>query len=363
MEGLSVSRTFWESKRVLVTGHTGFKGGWLSLWLQSLGANVVGYALSPPTKPNLFELAHVSEGMTSIRGDVRDLEHLRTVIMEQGPEIVIHMAAQPLVRYSYFNPVETYATNIMGTVHILEAVRSSKGVRVIVCITSDKCYENREWVWGYREADPMGGQDPYSSSKGCAELVISAYRNSFFSLDEYQHHGVALASARAGNVIGGADWAEDRLVPDIMRAIIEDRPVVIRNPDAIRPWQHVLEPLNGYLCLAEKLWERGKEFAQGWNFGPNDADVKPVSWVVEQLTSLWGENARWKLDSVQHPHEATVLELDCSKAKKLLGWSPKLDLSTALEWVVEWYRGYQDNENMRHLTEAQIARYGITEAL
>lgn len=358
LEGLVMNRTFWKGKKVLITGHTGFKGSWLSLWLQSLGANILGYALPPPTQPSLFEVAHVADGMTSITGDVRDLDHIKAVIAGHRPEIIIHMAAQSLVRYSYEHPIETYSTNVMGMVNVLEAVRQSESVRVIVCITSDKCYENKEWLWGYRENEPMGGHDPYSSSKGCAELVISAYRNSYFPAEEYQRHGVAVASARAGNVIGGGDWAKDRLVPDIMNAIMQNRPVIIRNPNAIRPWQHVLEPLNGYLCLAEKLWEHGPEFAQGWNFGPSDEDARPVSWIVDYLTNLWGEGARWELDSAQHPHEAHCLKLDCSKAKNLLGWSPKLHLSTALEWIVEWYRGYQQNKDMRDLTEAQITRFG-----
>jgi len=357
-----MNRTFWKDKKVLITGHTGFKGSWLSLWLQSLGANVLGYALPPPTQPSLFEIAHVADGMTSIIGDVRDLEQLMAVISERRPEIIIHMAAQPLVSYSYENPIETYSTNIIGTVNVLEAVRQSESARVVVCITSDKCYENREWLWGYRENEPMGGHDPYSSSKGCAELVISAYRNSYFPAEKYDHHRVALASVRAGNVIGGGDWAQDRLVPDIMKAILANRPAMIRYPNATRPWQHVLEPLNGYLCLAEGLWVRGSELAQGWNLGPNDDDTRPVSWVVERLVSLWGENARWEVDSAQHPHEATYLKLDCSKAKSLLGWSPKLRLSTTLEWIVEWYQGYQQNQNMRRLTEAQIARYEKMEA-
>jgi CDP-glucose 4,6-dehydratase len=356
-----MNRTFWKDKKVLLTGHTGFKGSWLSLWLQGLGANVLGYALPPPTKPSLFEIAHVADGMTSITGDVRDLEQLEAVFSEHRPEIIIHMAAQSLVSYSYENPIQTYSTNIMGTANILEAIRHSESAKAVLCITSDKCYENREWLWGYRENEPMGGHDPYSSSKGCAELVISAYRKSYFSAKRYQHHGVALASARAGNVIGGGDWAQDRLVPDVMKAFLAHRPVIIRNPDAIRPWQHVLEPLNGYLCLAEQLWVRGPEFAQAWNLGPNDEDAWSVSWVVERLASLWGKDARWELDSTEHPHEATYLKLDCSKAKSLLGWSPKLRLSTALEWIVEWYQGYQQNQDMRRLTEAQIARYQDTE--
>jgi len=352
-----MNKAFWRGKRVLVTGHTGFKGSWLSLWLQKLGANVSGYALSPPTQPSLFEVAHVANGMVSITGDVRDLEHLRAVIAECRPEIVIHMAAQPLVRYSYENPVETYSTNVMGTVSVLESVRRAEGVRVLVCITSDKCYENKEWLWGYRENERMGGRDPYSNSKGCAELVISAYRNSYFPVKNYQHHGVALASTRAGNVIGGGDWAKDRLIPDVMTAIMENRPVVIRSPHAIRPWLHVLEPLNGYLCLAEQLWTRGPEFAQAWNFGPHSEDAQTVEWIVEYLARLWGEGARWQLDLARHPHEDRCLKLDCSKTRSLLGWAPKLRLSTALEWTVEWYRTYQRKENMRSFMELQIARY------
>jgi CDP-glucose 4,6-dehydratase len=352
-----MKNTFWKGKKVLLTGHTGFKGSWLSLWLQGLEANVVGYALAPPTTPSLFELARVANGMTSISGDTRDLEHLQVVFFEHRPEIVIHLAAQALVPYSYRHPVETYATNVMGTVNVLEAVRQSEGVRAVVSITSDKCYEDQKWLWGYRESDPVGGYDPYSSSKGCSELIISAYRNSYFSAQTYEHHGVGLASTRAGNVIGGGDWAANRLVPDIIRAFMASRPVVIRYPNAIRPWQHVLEPLHGYLMVAQKLWEHGPEFAQGWNFGPDDADAKPVSWIVDRLAGLWGENARWELDSAQHPHETAYLKLDCSRAKSLLGWSPRLCLSTALEWIVEWYQGYRQNQDMRHLTEAQIARY------
>lgn len=352
-----MNRAFWKDKQVLVTGHTGFKGSWLSLWLQKLGASVVGYALQPPTQPSLFQIANVADGMTSIVGDVRDLEHLRSVIAEHRPEIIFHLAAQPLVRYSYKDPIETYSTNVMGTVNMLEAVRQSESVRVVVSITSDKCYQNKEWLWGYRENERLGGHDPYSSSKGCAELAIAAYRNSYFPPEAYEHHRVALASTRAGNVIGGGDWAKDRLIPDIMNAIMENRPVIIRSPNAIRPWQHVLEPLNGYLCLAEQLWAHGPKFAQAWNFGPNSEEAKTVSWIVEYLTSAWGEGARWKLDSAQHPHEDTYLKLDCSKARGLLGWTPKLRLSTALEWIVEWYRGHQRNKDMRSLTERQITRF------
>ncbi|MGH7766134.1 MAG: CDP-glucose 4,6-dehydratase [Candidatus Binatia bacterium] len=352
-----MNRAFWKAKKVLVTGYSGFKGSWLALWLQSLGADLMGYALCPPTEPNLFEIADVSRGMTGITGDIRDLENLKTVIARHRPEIVIHMAAQALVQYSYHNPVETYSTNIMGTVNVLEAVRHSESVRVVVCITSDKCYENNEWFWGYRENERMGGRDPYSSSKGCAELIISAYRNSYFPAENHQRHSVALASTRAGNVIGGGDWAKYRLIPDIMKSLMEKRPVIIRNPKSIRPWQHVLEPLSGYLLLAEQLWERGPELAQAWNFGPNDEEVRNVAWIADYLTKQWEDGGRWEQDSASHPHEDTYLKLDCSKAKSLLGWSPRLHLSTALDWIVAWYRGWQQNEDMHRLSLAQIDRY------
>ncbi|RKZ38888.1 MAG: CDP-glucose 4,6-dehydratase [Gammaproteobacteria bacterium] len=344
---------FWQGKKVFITGHTGFKGSWLSLWLQSVGANVIGYAQKPPTTPSLFEVAKVAEGMTSIIGDVRDLEHLQTIIAQHKPEIIFHLAAQPLVRYSYANPVETYATNVMGTVHLLEAVRQVDRVKVVVNITSDKCYENQEWLWGYRENEPMGGYDPYSNSKGCAELVTSAYRQSFFSSKD----GVALASVRAGNVIGGGDWAEDRLIPDIMQAIMTKKPVIIRNPKAIRPWQHVLEPLHGYLMLAEKLWENSAAYAQAWNFGPNEEDAKPVQWIVERLTQMWSNNASWKLDNKQHPHEAHYLKLDCAKAKTNLGWYPKWTLKTALENIIYWYQAYEKQQDMQQITIKQIEGY------
>ena len=354
--------TFWKGKKVLITGHTGFKGSWLSLWLQTRGVNTIGYSLPPPTKPSLFEIGNISEGMVSIKGDVRDLDHLKTVIAEHTPEIVIHMAAQSLVRYSYSNPIETYSTNVMGTANVLEAIRQTDSVKVVLIITSDKCYENREWLWGYRENDPMGGHDPYSSSKGCAELVTSAYRSSYFSKKDYQTHSVALASARAGNVIGGGDWGADRLVPDIMSAFMANQPVVIRFSKNIRPWQYVLEPLSGYLTIAEKLWENGGKFAGPWNFGPNDQGAKSVSWVADNLVKLWGQNASWVLDKKSHPHEATYLKLDCSKAKSMLGWEPKLDLDTALKWTIEWYRGYTQNQDMRLITEGQISHYETMEA-
>jgi CDP-glucose 4,6-dehydratase len=348
---------FWNGKRVLLTGHTGFKGSWLSIWLQSMGAQVVGYALSPPTNPSLFEVADVGEGMTSIIGDIRDLAHLRGIFAEHSPEIVFHMAAQPLVRYSYIEPVETYSTNVMGTVYLLEAVRGADSVKAVVNVTSDKCYENREWAWGYRENEAMGGHDPYSNSKGCAELVTAAYRNSYFHPEKYKEHGVALATGRAGNVIGGGDWANDRLIPDIMRALTQGKPVNIRNPLSIRPWQHVLEPLSGYLLLAQKLYEEGTGYAEGWNFGPNDEDAKPVQWIVEGLTKSWGEDASWLWDDGDHPHEAHYLRLDCSKAKMRLNWSPKWQLDETLGRLVDWQKKYQQDSNMKKTTLEQITDY------
>ena len=351
-----VKTSFWIEKTVLLTGHTGFKGSWLALWLQSMGATVVGFAL-PPTNPSLFVAANVAEGMTSLEGDIRDSAALSKVFEKYQPEIVIHMAAQSLVRYSYDNPVETYSTNVMGTVHVLELARHAGCVRAIVNITSDKCYENREWVWGYRENEAMGGYDPYSNSKGCSELVASAYRNSYFNPGNYAEHRVALASVRAGNVIGGGDWAEDRLIPDIMRAIVQGKPVKIRNPHAIRPWQHVLEPLSGYLLLAQKLYEEGAGHAEGWNFGPNDEDAKPVQWIVEQLTKKWGEDASWVLDGGDHPHEANYLKLDCSKAKARLDWHPRWHLEDTLGAIVDWYRWHQAGMNMREMTLGQITAY------
>jgi CDP-glucose 4,6-dehydratase len=350
---------FWRGKRVLITGHTGFKGAWLSLWLQAKGAEVVGYALPPPTTPSLFESANVAQGMTSIMGDVRDLESISREILSHRPEVVFHLAAQSLVRESYQNPVETYAVNVMGTAHVLEAVRQVDSVRAVVIVTSDKCYANREWVWGYRENEPMGGHDPYSSSKGCAELVTAAFRDSFFPTEKYEQHRVAIASARAGNVIGGGDWATDRLIPDIIRAFIEERPVVIRSPHAIRPWQHVLEPLDGYLTLAERLVERGSEFACGWNFGPSDEDARPVGWIVEHLVQLWGTGATWEIDKNPQPHEAHYLKLDSSQARMRLGWKPRLDLSTTLEWLVAWYREFAQEKQVRTqaMTLAEIERF------
>lgn len=348
-----INASFWQGKKVLVTGHTGFKGSWLSLWLKLLGVELFGYSQPPPTKPNLFELTRLAQDMVSIQGDVRDLDHLTGVIADYKPEIIFHLAAQPIVRESYLNPVETYATNIMGTVNLLEAVRKTNTIKALVNITSDKCYQNKEWVWGYRENEPMGGYDPYSSSKGCAELVTSAYRSSFFNPQDYDKHGVAIASARAGNVIGGGDWAKDRLVPDIIRSILSKETIYIRYPNAIRPWQHVLDPLNGYLTLAEHLYNDGVKFAQPWNFGPNDSDIKPVSWIVEQLISLWDQDISWE-NAQSQVHEANFLKLDCSKAKSLLGWKPKLNLKTSLVWIIKWVKAFQAGDDLHQFTQQQI---------
>jgi CDP-glucose 4,6-dehydratase len=345
---------FWNGKHVLLTGHTGFKGSWLALWLQSMGAHVVGFALAPPTNPSLFEVADVGKGMTSVIGDIRDLAKLQAVFVEHSPEIVIHMAAQPLVRYSYQNPVETYSTNVMGTVHLLEAVHNTSGVKAVINVTTDKCYENKEWAWGYREDEPMGGHDPYSNSKGCSELATSAYRRSFF-----QDKGIALASARAGNVIGGGDWAADRLIPDILRAFEQSQPVIIRNPHATRPWQHVLEPLSGYLALAEQLYTNGQAFAEGWNFGPKDDDAKAVQWIVEHMVNSWGNGASWQQDGGVHPHEANFLKLDISKAKARLGWQPRWPLATALPHIATWHQAWLANDDMKKLCLAQIQKYSL----
>lgn len=349
---------FWKGKTVLVTGHTGFKGGWLCLWLQSLGAKVVGYALNPSTSPSLFDVARVGEGMVSIIGDVGNLAKIEAAISEHAPQIVFHVAAQALVRRSYESPVATYAVNVMGTVHLFEAVRKAGGVKVVVNVTSDKCYENREWVWGYRENESLGGHDPYSSSKGCAELVTAAYRNSFFSPADYQRHGVAVASARAGNVVGGGDWAEDRLVPDFIRAVTRGEPMVVRNPAAVRPWQHVLEPLHGYLLLAQKLWSDGPRYSEAWNFGPDDESAQSVETVVTTLVTQWGGEARWRSDvSGAQPHEANYLKLDCSKAKTKLGWHSRWNLETALKSTAVWYKAHSAKQDMKRFTVEQVRAY------
>jgi CDP-glucose 4,6-dehydratase len=349
---------FWDGKRVFMTGHTGFKGGWLSLWLQQLGADLTGYSLPAPTSPSLFDLASVADGMHSLIGDIRDSEKLISAMKNAKPEIVIHMAAQPLVRRSYIDPVETYSTNVMGTVYLFEAIRKTPSVRSVVNVTTDKCYENNEWIWPYRENEPMGGYDPYSNSKGCSELVTSSYRNSYFNAANYQEHGVALATARSGNVIGGGDWAVDRLVPDILSAFAQKNLAIIRNPNAIRPWQHVLDPLRGYLTLAEKLHAAdGINFAQAFNFGSSSDDAKSVEWAVKKLASLWGQNTSWQIDGANHPHEANYLKLDISKAAHLLNWRPLLSIEKALELTVDWARAWQDDENLKEKTISQINEY------
>jgi CDP-glucose 4,6-dehydratase len=357
MEGLGVNPSFWRGKRVFLTGHTGFKGGWLSLWLQQLGAELTGYALQPPTDPCLFDKANVGRGMRSIIGDIRDGAKLVAAVREAAPDIVIHMAAQPLVRRSYADPVETYSTNVMGTVHLLEAVRQCGSVRAVVNVTTDKCYENREWLWPYRENEAMGGYDPYSSSKGCAELVTAAYRNSYFNASNFSQHQMALASARAGNVIGGGDWAEDRLVPDILAAFSRGEPVQIRNPHAVRPWQHVLEPLRGYLTLAERLFSDGASYAEAFNFGPREDDAQPVEWIVRQLAAKWGDAAVWRVDVGHHPHEASLLRLDVSKAAHRLAWRPALNLDAALQLTVDWARACREGLDLHAITLAQINDY------
>ncbi|EPZ8123207.1 CDP-glucose 4,6-dehydratase [Yersinia enterocolitica] len=348
-----VSADFWKGKKVFLTGHTGFKGSWLALWLQGMGAQVKGFALAPPTTPSLFEQAQVERGIESQIGDIRDLHAITESMVAFNPDILIHMAAQPLVRLSYREPVETYSTNVMGTVHVLEAARKCPGLRAIVNVTTDKCYENQEWEWGYRENEPMGGHDPYSNSKGCVELVTSAYRNSFFDSE----HSAALASARAGNVIGGGDWADDRLIPDILRAVEQSKPVVVRNPKATRPWQHVLEPLSGYLVLAQHLWEHGQPFAQGWNFGPRDEDAQPVEWILDHMVQAWGDGASWQLDSDPQPHEARYLKLDISKARTHLKWEPTWGLETTLTRIVNWHRAWLQSDNMHARCIEEINSY------
>lgn len=349
-----IDRHFWKDKRVFITGHTGFKGSWLSMWLHSLGAKVTGYALPPPTEPSLFNLCRIDDLVDSRISDIRDVNELNTVMQAVQPEIVIHMAAQPLVLESYKYPAETYSINVMGTVNLFETVRKSKSVRVVVNVTTDKCYENKEWVWPYRENEPLGGYDPYSSSKACSELVTSAFRSSFFNPKDYGSHGVGIASARAGNVIGGGDWSDNRLVPDCVRAFLSGEKILIRNPRYIRPWQHVLEPLSGYLILSQKLFEDGEGFSEGWNFGPSEDDAKEVEWVVKNLCYKWGEGACYEIESTGYPHEANYLKLDCSKARARLGWRPKWDLERTLDSIIDWTRAYKDKKDLRELSMKQI---------
>lgn len=352
-----INGSLWKGKKVFVTGHTGFKGSWLCLWLHALGAEVTGYALKPPTQPSLFEDARIGDLVNSVIGDVENLALLQETVKSAKPDLVIHMAAQPLVRESYNIPVETYRTNVMGTVHLFEAVRQCKTVRAVINVTTDKCYDNKEWVWGYRETDPLGGYDPYSNSKACSEMVTSSYRSSFFNPRDYATHGVAIASARAGNVIGGGDWAKDRLVPDCICSLLKQENIHIRNPHSIRPWQHVLEPLSGYLLLGQKLLQEGLLYGEGWNFGPNDADAQPVQWIVEKICNKWQGDTSYVIDQGNHPHEATYLKLDCSKAKSILGWQPRWSLEQALDKIVNWAKVYQANGNIRDVCLTQIEEY------
>lgn len=348
----------WKDRRVFLTGHTGFKGGWIALWLRRLGAQVRGYALDPYTEPNMFQLASVGPAVDDIRGDVRDYAKLEASITEFEPQVVFHMAAQPLVRRSYADPVGTYGTNIMGTVHVMEAIRKTPSVRAVVCVTTDKCYQNREWVWPYRENDPLGGHDPYASSKACAEIVSAAYRSSFFPVDRMEQHHVGLATARAGNVIGGGDWSEDRLIPDLVRGFRSGKPVLIRRPSAIRPWQHVLESVHGYLLLAEQLLAQPARFASAYNFGPSDDDIWPVERIANKLVHMWGSGASWVRDTEPSVHEDHVLRLDASRARVELGWKPRLNIETALEWTMGWYRAWNQGKNMAEFTNRQIVEYG-----
>jgi CDP-glucose 4,6-dehydratase len=346
-----VKTSAWKGRRVLVTGHTGFKGGWLSLWLHQLGAEVTGFSLPAPTDPSLFEQTRLAELVNHVEGDVRDMDAVEAAVNAARPEVVFHLAAQSLVRYSYDNPIETYATNVMGTVHLLDACRRAESVRAIISVTSDKCYENREWIWPYRESDPMGGHDPYSSSKGAAELVISAYRRSFFET------GACIASVRAGNVIGGGDWATDRLIPDIVRAMLAGERPLIRNPNSVRPWQHVMVALSGYLLIAERLLEERREFANAWNFGPSEDDAKPVAWIADRMLEMWGAEG-WDRPAGEQPHEAKLLKLDCSKARAALGWRPRLSLEKALEKVVDWHKSVADGDDAREVSLRQLREYG-----
>jgi CDP-glucose 4,6-dehydratase len=349
-----MSPKFWRGKRVFLTGHTGFKGGWTAIWLKMWGAEVCGYALAPATDPSLFDLAKVGDGMRSIIADIRDFDRLKSAVADFKPDIAIHLAAQPLVRYSYDAPIETYATNVMGTVHLFEALRAAGSARVIVNVTSDKCYENREWIWGYRENEPMGGYDPYSSSKGCSELVTGTYQKSYFN----KPNGTMLASCRAGNVVGGGDWASDRLIPDIIRAYQKNKAVEIRNPASVRPWQHVLEPVRGYLLLAERLWQEGQTFVGGWNFGPDQDAARPVRDVVDMIGACWGEPRNWKdCSDSNSPYEAKFLFLDIAKARIRLGWKPRWTLREALAATVAWYQAADRGEDARKLTERQIGDY------
>ncbi|RDJ32169.1 MAG: CDP-glucose 4,6-dehydratase [Crenarchaeota archaeon] len=353
---MGLDKRFWKNKRVLLTGHTGFKGSWLSLWLQEMNADIVGFSNGIPTKPSMYEIAKIKNGMTSLKGNVCNYNQVLTVVKKYKPEIIFHMAAQSLVRESYTHPLETYATNMMGTANVLEAIRMSDSIKVGIIVTSDKCYK----IVGKKaltEEDPIGGYDPYSSSKGCAELITSSYRNSFFNIKKQSEHNIGIASVRAGNVIGGGDWNKDRLIPDIIKGIINKKPIKIRNPDSIRPWQHVLDPLYGYMMLAEKLWKSGSKFSEAWNFGPDVNESKTVKWIVKKIIEKWPEKICWIKENNMNKHEEEFLKLNCTKAKTKLGWIPKLNTNESLEWVVEWYKNYEEKKDMREITEQQIKRF------
>lgn len=355
---MGLNKHFWNNKKVLITGHTGFKGSWLTYWLLKMGAKIKGISLPPSTDPNMYNLVFTNLDLESVFGDIRDLDFLQREIKKFEPDIIIHMAALTIVRESYENPIETFQTNIIGTANILEVARRLKNIRAVLCITSDKCYENKEWHWKYREVDPMGGWDPYSASKGGAELIVSSYRRSFFPREKYSSHGVAIATARAGNVIGGGDWSRDRLIPDCVRAFSNQEEVIIRNPDAIRPWQYILDLLHGYLLLAENLYIEGNKFIGPWNFGPDDEDEKSVKFILEYLTSHWGNGVSWKLDESPNPHEALYLKLDSSKARYELKWAPKLGLEGVLDFVIEWYQAhYNGAHSVREVTDRQIQNF------
>jgi CDP-glucose 4,6-dehydratase len=349
----------WRGRRVFLTGHTGFKGSWLAFWLNKLGAQIRGYALDPCTEPNLFNLTSIGSVVDDVRGDIRDYARLEASMKQFAPEVVFHLAAQPIVRRSYADPIGTYGTNVMGTVNVLQAVRNTPSVRAVVCVTTDKCYQNQEWIWPYRETDTLGGYDPYASSKACSEIVSAAFRSSFFPPERFQEHNVALATARAGNVIGGGDWSEDRLIPDLIRGFSSGQPALIRSPDAIRPWQYVLDPLYGYILLAQRLLDQPWRFACAYNFGPGDEDVWPVERIANKVVSLWGNGASWVRDSVPSVHEDHVLRLDASKARIELKWKPRLGIESALEWTVAWYRASTQGDNMAEFTRKQVAEYEL----
>jgi CDP-glucose 4,6-dehydratase len=357
VENMGLNKKFWSGKKIFITGHTGFKGGWLTTWLKMLGASVTGYSLPAQTNPNFFELANVAEGMTSFYEDILDAEKLRHAIHAQQPDIVFHLAAQSLVQYSYQHPLDTYQVNVIGTANLLEVLRSLDCTRVVIVVTSDKCYENRERSVGYSETDALGGFDPYSSSKSCAELVVSGYRRSYFHPQNYEEHQLALATVRAGNVLGGGDWAEARLVPDLVRSFTKNETAIIRSPEAFRPWQYILDVIQGYLMLAEQMWHQGAQFAEAWNFGPHDDNVKTVSWIADQLANRWGDCAQWKLAEKKIFHETNLLKLNSQKSNSLLGWQPKMSINHVLEHTINWYKAHFHRENMNHFTQEQIKTY------